>query len=567
MNQLTDNSTEPQYQDADIEMKPNKFNTNHYSAYSQPNQVVITATRSNDNNPFLTTKKLFPDMSNGDSVEIKPQYPENEKALDVRIAHIPRHDAYNCPNIWVFYLILLVFEMGIIAFFSVFYRIPENIRENNETGLEQANTYILNNQNFFHTTQLVLILSIGLIQAYLKHNSWTSVAIALFVGVFGMQLGILYITFWEDVFVGEFPKKEITFRLLMKGEMNSFTTLITLHALVGKLTVPQCIVLAIFEGFFSAFNYALNIICLRGIDDGGSLYIYCFGGLFGLGVSMTLFCCCSEEEVAKINKSRITHEGGSYFSVVIGFIGTCLFWVLLPYINGALAPLTMDYNYDSLKLDDAFSNIFRYRGMINTFFALIGSTVAVLICSAFINCGRVSANHLIITSVSGGIAVAGSGCYNNYLYGAILCGFLTGIISICLYSYIRPILVDNNLFDTLGSGSVFGFPGFLGGILTSIIVSSIKEEGLIALDVFKDRSLNEESGIVIACTFITIGLSLSFGAITGLILSFLPLGENYRHFVDSEHFENESEPFAEHMPLRGFRKDMVINEVELKYIN
>ena len=52
------------------------------------------------------------------------------------------------------------------------------------------------------------------------------------------------------------------------------TVLVSLGAVIGKLTLGQYLIIALFETFFASLNYYLCYFALGGIDTGGSLYIY-----------------------------------------------------------------------------------------------------------------------------------------------------------------------------------------------------------------------------------------------------------------------------------------------------
>ena len=480
-------------------------------------------------------------------LEINPHFQQNEPILEPRNVQIRGDEnnsrpAYNCPYLWVFYLILLVVEILFIILFACLFQFEKDIKENNnnETSKNELNDYHV----FFNSVQVIFIIGLGLLHGYLKHHTWSSLAIELFVGVFGIQVGLLSVAFWEAVFDGfDENKANFTFRLLMKSELNSYTTMITISSLIGKLTMPQYLILSIFEGFCSAFNYALNIVQFQAIDDGGSLYIYCFGGFFGLAASFIMFC---GEPSGQIQSWRKNHEGGSYNSSILGLLGTCVFIVFMPALNSCLGPLTKEDDGNNENNNNDYNEYnFRYRGFINTFFSLIGSSISSFACSSIYNCGRFKVNQVLFSTITGGVIVAGSCCIITDVYSSIIVGLIVGALSVFLFGIVNKCYNDNNLFDTLGSSNLFGIPGFLGGILTSIFIAAaddnLKDEVL-----FNSRTKQEQSGVEIGCAFATLAISLITGGIIGLILKVLPLGETSKYFVDSEHFDEESEPFPEY---------------------
>ena len=568
---LSENSINPGFQNADMEVKDPNLGTQPSQIIQQPSYQRGVSVRpsertglhaGNGNRSVQAQEENLPTRG----VEINPRFQQNDQLIVPKIESSPSNKnikyPYNCPNLWVIYTVFFCIEIVIIIFLGFFFKFPEEVKKN------VNDKYILDYQTFFNALQMIFLLGLGLLHAYLKHHTWTSLAVELFIGVFGIQLGLLFVHLWECTFLNAFNRREYSFDILMKAEFISFTTMVSVQGLIGKLTMPQYFVLSIFETFFAAFNYALNIICLKGIDDGGSLYVYCFGAFFSIGAMIVLYCCGDPE--GKIHRWRKNHEGGSYYSSFIALVGTCLIWVFMPSMNSSLTPLTLNYSdttemYNKTSIEDyaKYNGSFRYKGVVNTLFGLIGSVITSFSASALFNNGRFSVDHVIFASITGGVVVAGSCCFNSYIYASIISGIIASALSLFLYWALKAYVNENSLFDTLGAGSIFGVPGFLGGLLTSILVASNNDDNFKTyIGTLKSgRELNTQAGIEVACTFITIGLSLCFGAITGIILRVLPLGESVRYFVDSEHFEEENEPFPEYFRpqqpqyLRRFSKN------------
>lgn len=64
--------------------------------------------------------------------------------------------------------------------------------------------------------------------------------------------------------------------------------MITFGACLGKATLPQLIVMMIFELIFYAINESLGAVTFKAVDMGGSMFVHSFGAYFGLAVSKQL---------------------------------------------------------------------------------------------------------------------------------------------------------------------------------------------------------------------------------------------------------------------------------------
>ena len=76
---------------------------------------------------------------------------------------------------------------------------------------------------------------------------------------------------------------------MVNADFVAAAVLITMGALLGRVSHFQLIVIAMFEIIFYAANEALNSILLKSTDIGGSMIIHTFGAYFGLAASTVLF--------------------------------------------------------------------------------------------------------------------------------------------------------------------------------------------------------------------------------------------------------------------------------------
>jgi ammonium transporter Rh len=76
------------------------------------------------------------------------------------------------------------------------------------------------------------------------------------------------------------------------------------------------------------------------------------------------------------------------------------------------------------------------------------------------------------SSIAGGVAIGASADIIVLPFGAMICGFVAGVVSSFGYGYLSKFLQKHIfLHDSCGVHNLHGMPGIIGGI-TSAIVSS-----------------------------------------------------------------------------------------------
>ena len=76
---------------------------------------------------------------------------------------------------------------------------------------------------------------------------------------------------------------------MVVSDFAAATVLITMGALLGRVSHFQLIIVAFFEVMFYSANEALNIHVLKASDIGGSMLIHTFGAYFGISASLVLY--------------------------------------------------------------------------------------------------------------------------------------------------------------------------------------------------------------------------------------------------------------------------------------
>jgi ammonium transporter Rh len=393
----------------------------------------------------------------------------------------------------------------------------------------------------------MVFIGFGLLYTSLKSHQWSSVLIVLLVGVISLEISFCWNCLWRNSFVSTddggdaigWHKLGLDFENLVQIEYIASTVLISLGSLIGRLSIIQYLFIAIFETFFSSLNFYLCYEKLGAVDNGGSLYIHMFGAIFGVMILLSTFCSKKEKK----NIENNPHLGSDYYSNIIASIGTLFLWLYFPSFNVA-------YIQRKRENKEKVMEIFRYRGIINTYLSMIGSTMAIFVITPIVSNGKLKMEYILNGSYVGGIIIGGSCTICSSAWSAILIGFIAGCIVVILLWKVKKCFRNLLLEDTFGILHTFGIPGLLGGFLNSIFMGNFTNEiwGKIELKNFFnfDRNPSEQGGIQIAAIFITLGISVCSGICVGFIVRTMNCDQNKHYFVDSEFFvEDEIIPFPE----------------------
>ena len=415
---------------------------------------------------------------------------------------------------------------------------------------------------FFKDIHLFIFIGFGFLYTVLKDHQWSSIFLVLFLGIVSIEFSFMSYYLWANTFDSKtktWQRINIDFTILSCIEYNSASALVTLGALLGKLSFIQYFVIVILETFLASLN---SFICnekLSALDNGGSLYIHTFGAIFGLACSCALFC--RESEFMKINNNP--HITSDYYSNIFSAIGSIFLWLFFPSFNVANIQ-NIDYsNFYTENGIGFISENLRYRGIINTYLSMIGALFSTFIISPLFYKGQLKMEHILNCSYVGGIIIGGCCTICPSGWAAILIGFLGGTISILFLWRIKALLHSIRFEDTIGVLQIFGIPGVLGGVATSIFfgvfeLESSWNEGVLDV-IFKNKKNGGiQAGLQIASIFITIGIAAFSGIITGFLASAMICYKYENYFMDTEFFvEDEEIDFPEYNEPE--RKDIDLN--------
>ena len=138
-------------------------------------------------------------------------------------------------------------------------------------------------------------------------------------------------------------------------------------------------------------------------------------------------------------------------------LGTMFLFCFWPSFNGALG-----------------EGAAMHRAIINTYLAITSSVIGSIIVARMTHGGKLNMEIILNASLAGGVAVGSAADIIVMPFGAMLAGFVTGIISSLGFAYISAYLRKTiYLHDTCGVLNLHGIPGLIGGIVSAIVASRL----------------------------------------------------------------------------------------------
>jgi ammonium transporter Rh len=418
-------------------------------------------------------------------------------------------------------------EVIVITLYGIFVRFDEFSRMEHQTDeqLQEALDIFLLRYPLLQDVHVMMFVGFGFLMTFLKHNSWTGVSINFIAAAVTIQVYILFEGFWHAVSEENWEDTiNINTEIFIRADYAAAAVLISFGAVIGKINTAQTVFMAVIETFIYALQEMLVFEKIKAVDAGGSISIHCYGAYFGLMVSLIF----SPKTVI-----GNPYNDSSYNSNLFAMIGTIFLWMHWPSFNSGIVtdPAGM------------------HRAVVNTILSLTGSCVSTFVISVVYNQGKFHMEDILNATLAGGVVI-GSACdVIIYPFISLLCGVLAGILSTIGYKRITRFLEHNiGLFDTAGINNLHGMPGFLGGILSAIVIAGL---GVTQWDVdAKDYGLDgyyKQGGLQVAATFTSLGFGLVGGAITGFLLKFIPLGRTEHLFQDKPYWiKCEPDPY-EHL--------------------
>lgn len=365
----------------------------------------------------------------------------------------------------------------------------------------------------------MIFVGFGFLMVFLKTHCWSSIGFNYLIAAWCLQCGVLFQGFWRKAIEHGFEEKiNCDMLALIEAEFCAGAVLITMGALLGKITFPQMLFLATFEAIFFTLNAVILFEVLYVADVGGAMTIHMFGAYFGLAASYFFE-----------NKKALAHsegkDGGSYNSQLIAMIGTVFLWMYWPSFNGILA-----------------SGMAQQRAIINTVFSISASAlVSIYISRVYL--GKMDMEVLLNATLAGGVMMGAAADIITSPGCCMIAGALAGAISAFGYLKLNAFLRDKiKLHDTCGVHFLHGIPGTLGAITCVIAVAcaeinfenDVQTENLFLGLSVKGRSIQTQALYQLAGIAVTWAISIPSGLLFGFIASRLPMPE--KQFDDTVNF-------------------------------
>ena len=518
-----------------------------------PNNIPVINNNINNNNNKEEEKTL-------------QEYQEDDDTVTIHIDQSP-------PPYWMFFIVFALIQVIIlilIGFYfdwSDYYTNPKSIYSysnntlnetiTNTTNITGGDVYLAieNKYKLFQEINIIILLGFGFLRSFLKHYSWTSISLTIIAMVLSTEFGLFLLISWTAIFKEKWVDGKFNFQFLLDANFCAGTVVISLGPILGKISMPQYLILIIIETIGVTFNYTLLRQILKIIDIGGTLTVHLFGSIFS-GV-FSFVSSFGKNEKERIQQSK--HFGSNYYSNIFALFGSLIIISYYPAFNTALLN---DNLYKTINNNRIVKP--KYEGIINTYLAILGSIVGTFTMSPIFNKGKLLIQDVLNSCFIGGICIGGCCHLIDHYWVPILFGFFTALLTTLLTNILSNKLRNIGFHDSSNTIFYHGIPGFLGGIFTSIFVANMqtwidnKQKNNVYkyigtfLDYFSDYDNFGTSEVKFgayaathfAAIFITIALAFACGFLAGFSIKFCNCYLAMRYFNDSEFFDvSESDRF------------------------
>ena len=419
----------------------------------------------------------------------------------------------------------------------------------------------------FQDIQVMVFIGFGFLLAFMKFFCLTGVFMNYFLACLAFEWAIL-INGWFNWETQPNATETTTencgwglvgdhcTRLDVKSMTNSLfasaTVLISMAALLGKITPTQMTINVVFEIVLYGVNRWIIVDILDISDAGHAMTVHAFGAFWGLAASIFLW---------PKNKKLVDAPGAkeAYANELFCFIGTVFMFAYWPSWNAFLE-----------------TGMERHRAVLNTILSIVASCLASYAVSAALDKkGRFTVQHLQNSTLVGGVAIGSIASGVVHPFGALIIGTFAGLLSVLGYQYLTPKLNKMGVHDSAGVNNLHGLPGIYASVVSAIVAGAttiyrsgyehskysvfpaMAPEELREDEASKffsdpdfssgsypeaDRGQTKQGGLQFVGILITMAISIAGGVLTGAILRFMPLLDQ----PDVEHLAEDSEFFYPH---------------------
>ena len=497
----------------------------------------------NQNPRNITGKNFFP----SGTLKEKDNYMNG--TIPYRSSQVSAIIPPESPLHWSFIFIYIILEVILIILIAVLFRwdirndpnyscikginytyLEENYQNNSNPELNITDYIYLETENelntyygLFKDINIMAFVGFGMFHTLIKGHSWTSIAFNILSIVISFQLSLFFNLIFQNAFKEDWQDGVLNFGTFIKAIFISCAILVSLGGVLGKISHIQHLVLIICETILCSLNLELCDEKLKIIDTGGGLYVHTFGAVFGFAIFLVLFRSRKKRmRLNSYNNSLINN-----LSKITCFIGVLFFINYFPSFNAGLA-----------LSDDG-----RYRAVINTYFAIVGSIICSFIMSGFLNNGKLNYEHVLFGCFSGGIIISGccSVCIDHW--AAMLIGMIGGILCVIFLEYLTRFFIQLGFYDVYNILVIHAIPGILSDFISPMFIADLNRRGdNIGFDYHTillndmERKNQGQAGIQIGAVFITLALSFVGGITTGFLIKVSRCGKIINYYDDNEFF-------------------------------
>lgn len=397
-------------------------------------------------------------------------------------------------------------------------------------------------QGFFSAAGIAILAIIGLggLMTFQSGLKWSGIGFALLITAITFQYYFLINAFWNKadiqattttalgntveeqlykndfaIFMSEsFGSASKTLGATATGAFKCALALtIAFSAIVGRSGPLEILFLVLFGGFFYELNR--QIVSVEAYDFGGSMTIFMFGGIMGTVIALML-------SFTKHKNHIEDHPAytSSRFGCTMAAFGSAFFWVFFP---------ALFFDFPSIQAVINQGPFLEKHGVINSYYAIGGAVTTSLAMSALMH-GRIKVKDMVYGPFAGGAIVASSATLIFNPMAALLLGVIAGILQPLFNiaddkSARKPRISSNAAF-------VFGVQGFLGSLAAGIMRAIQDNNSDFDYNVNPFPFRLEDSGEYYRATFISFGLAIAAGVVSGLFIVLVNKQERVDFFSD-----------------------------------
>jgi hypothetical protein len=178
------------------------------------------------------------------------------------------------PPYWMFFIVFAIIQIIILLLIGFYYNWddgytnPRSIYNNtnntfnesiDDTHINGSNVYLAIEYKYkhFQEVNIMILLGFGFLNSFLKHYSWTGLALTIIACVLSTEFGLFMLICWRAIFTVEWNFGRFNFQHLLDANLCAGSVIISLGAVLGKISMAQYLILILTETIGVTFNYTL----------------------------------------------------------------------------------------------------------------------------------------------------------------------------------------------------------------------------------------------------------------------------------------------------------------------